>query len=751
MRVLDVRISVHRLHHHLLLSLFILCISQHFCYAQENDTSSFHDVKMNEIVISAGKFKENKKNIPQYLQTISQKEIEWSLPQTSATVLEQSGNVFVQRSQAGGGSPVLRGFEANRVLLIIDGVRMNNAIYRGGHLQNVITIDNNILERVEVLYGPSSTLYGSDALGGVMLFTSKQPTLSEWPTKPLFKTNFMTRYSSANNEGTGHVDFNIGFKKIALLTSVTYSKFSDTRAGNIRTRSYHNFGLRTFYAGRKNDTDITRLNNDANVQKFTGYTQVDLMQKLFFKQNEKINHTLNFQYSTSSDVPRYDRLTDVRNGSLRFAEWYYGPQERTLASYQIKASKLKGIFNEIHAGLNYQSIQESRHQRNYGDSIKYSRIEQLDVVGYNIDARKKIIQHEITVGTDGQYNYVKSNAFSSNINSNTKANANTRYPDGGSSMSFAAVYAQHLWKVYKGKIIISDGIRLNYIHLRSRFVDKTFFPFPFNNAQQENTALSGNLGMVYLPSKNWRFTINGATGFRAPNVDDIGKVFDTRAGELLIVPNPNLQPEYTYNTDVGINYTNNKLIKIEVNGFYTWLRNAIVQDAFLLNGSNTIIYDGQPTAIVANQNKARAYIYGFNTAITLKPLRHLTVYSTINYTYGRYFAANGKVPMDHIPPLYGKTSITYQTKKYRVEAFAMYNGWKKLRDYSPSGEDNIKYATVDGMPAWYTLNMRSSYNINKNISIQIALENILDQHYRAFASGVSAPGRNLILTFRAIM
>ncbi|MCB9045722.1 MAG: TonB-dependent receptor [Chitinophagales bacterium] len=730
-----------------LIVLSCLAMGTSVVYAQDNDTTQIHGLSMNEVVISASKFKEHKKNIAQRIESISQKEMEWSMPQTSATMLEQTGNVFVQRSQAGGGSPVIRGFEANRVLMVVDGVRMNNAIYRAGHLQNVITIDNNMLDKVEVLYGPSSTLYGSDALGGVMVFSSKNPQLAEWKGMDV-RTNMMTRYSSANNEGTGHVDFNLGFGKFASLTSVTYSKFGDTRQGNLRNPFSEPLGLKKEYVQRVGDSDIVYTNSDPNVQKNSGYNQVDLLQKFLYQQNEHIAHSLNLQYSSSSDVPRYDRLTDYRNGKLRYAEWYYGPQNRALASYRFDAANMNGFINAINAGVNYQYIEESRHQRSLNNNVRQDRTEMLNIIGYNIDLRKIMNKHELTVGTDGQYNNVQSSATGKNIVTGEETSLDTRYPDGGSTMYYGALYAQHLYKIVADKLVLNDGIRLNFTNQHALFNDKTFFPFPYSEAKQKNSALSGNLGLVYMPGKKWRIALNGSTGFRAPNIDDVGKVFESVGGEILVVPNPDLKPEYTYNADLGISYTDGEHIKLEANGFYTWFRNAIVTTAFTLNGEDSVMYDGKLTQVVAAQNQAKAYVCGFKAAVTLKLMPRVTLYSTFNYTYGRYENAGVEVPLDHIPPIFGKTSLMYHQRRFEGEVYTMYNGWKNLDDYSPSGEDNLNYATSLGMPAWYTLNVRTGYRFNENMSVQLALENIMDQNYRVFSSGISAPGRNLVITLR---
>ena len=170
---------------------------QHLSYHKFSALKSFiqdtiflspKSTSLNEVVISASKFQQSKKEVSQNIISINSKEVQISNPQTSADLLSNSGRVFVQKSQQGGSSPVIRGFEASRVLLVVDGIRLNNAIYRAGHLQNVITVDQNLLERIEVLYGPSSTLYGSDALGGVIHMRTKQPIFST-TEKTIFKTN----------------------------------------------------------------------------------------------------------------------------------------------------------------------------------------------------------------------------------------------------------------------------------------------------------------------------------------------------------------------------------------------------------------------------------------------------------------------------------------------------------------------------------------------------------------------------------
>ena len=432
--------------------------------------------------------------------------------QNTGDLLSNTGNIFVQKSQQGGSSPVIRGFEASRVLLVVDGIRMNNAIYRSGHLQNVITIDQNMLERVEVLYGPASTIYGSDALGGVVHFRTKIPKLST-TNKTMFTGSAFARYSSANNEKTGHFDISIGGKRFGWLQSYNYSDFGDTKMGRNYPDRYPDFGRRSQYITTINGIDSIVKNGDDRIQRFSGYRQWDITQKLLYKQNEKISHSLNLQYSNSSNVPRYDRLQDIRNGALRYAEWYYGPQKRNLAAYELTADKV-GFFTNLKALLSYQHIEESRHQREYRRYDRLdNRLEEVDVWGFTVDARKLWEKHELTAGIDGQLNNVQSTAFRKNILTGAESALDSRYPNGKNKMNNFGIYAQHLVKMKGGKLVLNDGIRLQTTTLRSSIADNSFFNFPFTQIKQNNIAVTGNIGLAYMPEDAMRLTGNLSTGF----------------------------------------------------------------------------------------------------------------------------------------------------------------------------------------------------------------------------------------------
>lgn len=713
----------------------------------ETDSSQNRTFTLQEVVISVNKAIETKKNVAQQVQVMNAGEITSLQAQSTADLLAMSGNLFVQKSQLGGGSPVIRGFEASRILLVIDGIRMNNIIYRGGHLQNIVTTDNNSLDRLEILYGPSSNIYGSDALGGVVHLYTKQPLLATSGTKSNIRVNASTRYGSADKESTSHLDLNIGGRLFGSLTSLTFSKFGDLRGGASLNPFYkQSYGERPFYVETYHGIDSLVVNSDPYVQTQSRYAQYDLLQKFLYQPNEHLSHGVNIQFSNSTNVPRYDRLTDPKGDGLNSAEWYYGPQKRLLAAYDLNFRNPDGIFQGIHFGINFQDIEESRHNRNFNSTKLNHRIENVQVYGLNLDFQRTVNLHKIRFGIDGQYNTLTSTANAENISTGEITPLSTRYPDGDNIMLNAALYFSHTWDL-ADHLTLVDGFRAGYVTLHSTFVDNTFFEFPYTEANQKNPVFSGNIGLIESPSDDWKISLLVSTAFRAPNVDDLSKVFETAPGAV-IVPNPDLKPERTINTELGITKIFGKKISWENNVYYTLFRDAIVTDLFQYNNQDSIFYDDTWSLVLANQNKREAYLYGFSSQLKFYLGSHFQLKAGVNYTYGRIKTSAGETPLDHIPPFMARLSFAYKSQKIGADFFVNYNGWKKLKDYYLNGEDNEQYATADGMPAWFTANIRASYQIHHLLTIQAGVDNILDTQYRAFASGINAPGRNIFATLR---
>ncbi|XWW45594.1 TonB-dependent receptor [Fibrella sp. USSR17] len=719
----------------------LLCLLPVAASAQ-NDT-----IQLREVSVSATRFEQPLRRSPFQIQTISREDIAFRNQQNTADLLAQTGNVFVQKSQGGGGSPVLRGFEASRVLLVVDGVRMNNAIYRAGHLQNVLRIDPALIERAEVLFGPGSTLYGSDALGGVLYFQSRNPELSR-NDKTLVQPGAYLRYATATGERTAHADVSIGTRRWSFLSSITTSSFGDVIQGNNRRQAYPDFGKQTQYVAidPAGGADQVLVNDNPNKQIGSAYSQLDLFQKVIFQPVAGIRHVLNVQYSTSSDVPRYDRLSEVSAGKPTFAQWYYGPEKRLLTAYRLEVSRPTAWFDQLQLTAAYQQLEESRNSRRLNAASLKSQVEQVGVWSLNADLQKRLGIHQLQYGLELTHNDVNSSATFKNVKTQVVTPADTRYPNGGSSLQTAAFYLTDAVALSR-LAQLTGGVRYSATNLHARFGDKTFFPFPFDEIRQSPAGFSGHLGLVLTPADRSKISLLGSTGFRAPNVDDLTKVFESKAGSL-IVPNPSIQPELTYNVELTVNQWLGDRVRLDGTVYHTWFNNAIVVDAFTLNGLSVVDYAGQSSKVTASQNKRRATVQGFNVNALVRLTNRLTFSGSINGTAG-HIRDDKNTPLDHIPPTYGRASLLYRTARFQVEAFSLFSGWKRLSDYNPEGEDNAQYATVDGMPGWATANVRGSVRLSRVLTAQLAVDNLLDRNYRTFASGISAPGRNLMLTLRA--
>lgn len=727
-----------------LIVLAIFLVSGLIATAQKDTT--FEIVPLKETVVAATRGSLAKSAVAQQVKVLTQTEIAYANAQSSADLLSGTGQVFVQKSQQGGGSPVLRGFEASRVLLVVDGVRMNNAIYRAGHLQNVITMDNAALDRVEVLFGPASTVYGSDALGGAICFFTKNPVLAADGERMNVGGNASFRYGSVNQEKTGHADINLGGRKLGSLTSFTFSDFGDLRMGkNAGLDGY--FGARNYYVERINGQDSLVRNSDPLVQKFTGFKQYDLLEKVVFRPNDNSSHTLNIQYSNSSNIPRYDRLTDPTSNGLASSEWYYGPQKRVMAAYTL-GLKHVGAFDGLNVTASWQDIEESRHNRGFGASRRTDRVEQVKVYGLLAELVKNMEHQTLRIGLDGQYNDVTSTAQRVNVNTGEITSQSTRYPDGDNTMLNVSLYATHLWSPKSNaNWTLSEGLRGGYSTLHSTFVSREFYPFPFDKIDQAGPTFSGNLGAVWSGQEDWRVAINASSGFRVPNVDDMTKVFDSQKGSV-VVPNPDLKPEKTLNLDLNVTYNIADNVRWENILWVTALRDAIVTDVFQFNGQDSVEYDGVLSRVLASQNKREASLFGFSSNLEADVLEKLSLYGSIAYTKGRIHEASVDAPLDHIPPIYGKIGARWHISRASVDGFILFNGAKKLKDYNLEGEDNLQYAPVNGTPAWFTANLRGSYAINKMLTLQAGIDNVFDTQYRLFASGINAPGRNFWVTAR---
>ena len=620
---------------------------------------------LDEVVLSVSRGREKRNRIAEQIEVFTAKEIKRIAPQTTADLLAASPGVKVQKTQFGGGSPVLRGMEANRVLLVVDGVRMNNAIYRKGHLQNAITVAPSLLNRVEVLFGPSSVIYGSDALGGVIHYYTKELKTSE---NKQTNASFMSRFSSANKELTTSVDTELSFGKWASYTSFSFATFGDLTMGKNRSHGHANWGKVFEYS----DIQESRIQ-----RKFDNIRQRT-------HRNEKVNVlSVNGDFSVA--------LTNKKDRNLSYG---------------------------------FELVANNVNSSSFGEQLVLDPLKNEPV-------------------SLPEPFFVPS-----------------RYPDGGSTYFTQAAYLGYRQDLDK-KNTLNTGIRYTRTQLNAIWREQTSIPLPDKDISLRNEAITATIGYILRPDAACKISAVLSSGFRSPNIDDIGKIREKNG--RVSVPNVKLKPEYAYNSELGIlQYFNNRMFSISANVYYTLLDNYIIRAPFdrfrQEEGASVIAYDGEDNLeVVANVNRGNAAIKGGTFSFQGAFDHSWQAKGSVTYTEGRTY--DTKTPLSSIPPLFGNLFLSYQNHKAEFQLGYEFNAAKKVKDYNleegidnlfqtpvidqSATEDRYKYA---GTPSWETFNLSVHFEMNPNTAFLFQVDNLFDRHYKEFASGISAPGRNFSAT-----
>lgn len=707
------------------------------------------------------------------VETISAKDVDRVQSGTTVDALSDLSGVYVQKSQFGGGSPVLRGLEANRVLLVVDGVRMNNAIFRNGHLQNAITVDVNSLERMEVIYGPGSLAYGSDALGGVIHFRTREPRFRT--NEPGWSTQASLTFGSAANRWTSGLSAEYGSHKLASYTQLSYSNFGDLRAGNKRPAAFPAFGLRTQYVRRIEGEDQLVDNDQPNVQSPSGYQQYDLLQKFRFSLADGLELSANFQASTSADIPRYDALTELQDGELRWAEWNYGPQTRLMGSIRLADRRGARLWDVSNVLVSHQFVSEDRIQRRKDDPLRESSLVDVHSTNLQWDLSKSLpTGGSIRYGADARIDYVSARTELLDVETGNLMTTGlaTRYPSEGSRLGTAGLFVDYRYTLTP-KWEVSVGGRYSRQWLQSTFGADEPVEWPaeyLSGVSNNEGAFTSSAGLQYRSDAHrWRFLF--AQGFRAPNVDDFAK-FRERNG-FIQIPNPELGSERSNSIELGYDYQDDNWF-LATGVFFSRLNNAIIRRDFQLpNGQDFFLSFGDTLRVQANVNAESADIYGFDLDIRRRIGEYWQLRTDFHWLRGRRQQSDPRggtifLPQDHIPPAYGQFGVRFEKERLYAGLRIRYQLAKSLEDYAVGAitaeedgrlqfdrtgtSDNLEFTPRDpqtgafaGAYGWWTLNLNGEYQLSEQFTLRLSAENLLDVHYRPFASGISAPGRNLVL------
>ena len=637
---------------------------------------------------------------------------------STAELLTDNSGITLQESQPGGGSPNFRGMEANRLLLVVDGITLNNAIYRSGHLQNSSSINPFFVKNINILSGPASVAYGNGALGGALHFN----TISNQQNENNIIIN--QQYETSSDGYIFNCLLNYSNENISNTSGVSLKSFGNLKMGKNRLHNYTKWGNEDFI-----------INN--NNQLYTDYEQIDLMHKTVFNINNKNSLLINYQYSTTLNIYRFDKMNDSNDfGEPKYEEWYYGPQKRIFHAISWKNIAYKKLYNEFKITLGYQKLGESRHHKKAEETLLSNRYENVNVYDFLIDFDKTLSNISILYGIGIRYQNVLSTADLSNAK-NEKFYNQTRYPNEGSIVNNYFAYSQIKIPLVS-KLNLLLGGRVNKNRLIANFDNSNFI---FSEIQNSNRSIIKSCLLDWEINNYTEIKASYYSGFRNPNIDDIGKVFSKNDRDV-VVPNKNLQPEYSDNFEFILNIQYPKL-EMQMQIFNTKLNNAISRVYSELEGLDSIMYDNELMRVQMNKNIESANIQGVSLFIQNNLSDKLNIISNFNYLKGR---SSTQSPIAHIPPFNASITINYLYKKSTLNFYTKYNACKKIAEYDIAGIDNLDEATEDGNPMWYTFNLYYSYKINESLNFAFCIENILDVHYKRFASGISASGRNLILS-----
>ena len=684
--------------------------------------------------------------IPYRITTIAGNQLALYNPQSSADLLGSTGEIFIQKNSPGGGIPLIRGLSSNRQIFMVDDVRLTTAVSLSGNQQNMMAIDPYLLSSSEVRYGPGAVSEGSDASGGIIGFETLKPQLS-MNSKALISGNAIPRFSSANNEYSGHIDINAGWKKWAMVTSLSHYNFNNIRMGSHGPDEY----LCTFYAKRQDGQDIMVENPNPYIQHPTGYSQTNLVQKFHIIPDGNWDVNYGFYLSRSSETPHYDKLLIMQDSLPLSAESYYGPQlwimNHLSASYKWPST----LCDRLDISVAHQYFKDSRTDRNFGEDTRYRREEIINSYTINLDMLKCVRQgHQLTYGMEIIYDKIRSEGSDENIYT-------------GEMLPGPGSYAQTGWGSYglyityrfciNSKMNIDAGVRYNMYLLNATF-DTNFYTLPFTDAYVNNDGMTGNLGFVLRPDDKWLLNANLSTGLHSPNADDIGRLLDSDPGSV-VVPNPHLKSEYAVNLEIGVSKIFGEFAKFYLTGYSTYLDRALVCRDYTLNSNDSILFDGEMNRVKAIQNASHAMIFGLQAGFDATLPLGFGIYSRLNYQKGWEKCFDGiSSPLHHAAPFFGKAALTYSTSKFSADLYALFCG-KVSYENMPEEERSRAYLYTrddDGnpfAPAWCTLNLKAHYQISKVLSCSGGIENLTDLRYRPYGSGITSPGINFILSLKA--
>ena len=623
------------------------------------------------------------------ISVLKESEIADNVSRSMAEATMNVPGVWMQKTNHGGGSPFVRGLTGNYVLLLVDGIRMNNSTFRYGPNQYFNTISPFSVKTMEVLRGAGSTLYGSDAIGGTININTLDPLFD---SEKKIGGSIGGQMMSHDMEYTGNVELNGNFGNFAFITNGSIRNFGDSYAGN---------GI--------------------GYQRPSGYSEKDFMFKgaWQFKNSSKL--TASYQWLRQDDVPRYDKVAQ------KGYEYYnFTLQQRQLAYLRFDKKWNDSALESFQITYSFQQSNEERDTKK-NDNV-FNKNERDDIVTNGLTAQLDALifkRIEMVSGFDLYYDHINSSRASENTETGVIEPASRGlYPDGSTALT-TGFYNTYLYNL--DHWLFQAGWRYNYS--KNNAEDELF-----GNLDQSSSSLVWNASANYKWNKS-RFYASLNTAFRSPNISDITSFGDFDYG--VEVPAPDLRSERSTNYELGYKFENKRMY-FNTAVFYTQIEDLIARVRSEHNGDPE--FGGED--VYKKDNVGEAYVKGVELEFYTKLFKNFSLRSSVTYTYGKNISKNE--PFRRIPPLFGDLSLRYDHKIFFITLQTLA---ANEQDRLSSGDIDDHRIPDGGTPGWFVANIKSGVSW-KMIQVHVAFNNIFNEAYRMHGSGVDGLGRHLALSIK---
>lgn len=642
------------------------------------------------IVVTASRNELLSFQTPDAVSVVTRQELKTSAPRSMAEALIGATGVWMQKTNHGGGSPFVRGLTGNQTLLLIDGIRLNNATFRYGPNQYFNTIDIFSVDQVEVIRGKGSVLYGSDALGGVINVITRSPEYTSGKSR--LGGRGKVKYMNKDMEKSGLGELSFESKNIAFSGNVNYKDFGDIFAGG-------NLGY----------------------ERPSGYdeTGVNLKAKMRFSENWQI--TSAYQYLIQNDVGRYDQV--AQRGYQLYS---FDPQIHRLAYAKVEHFNNNQWFRKINLTVSNQYSYETRKMQKENSTTFTKENDVVKTNGISLENYSTFSpKWEAVTGAEFYSDNVESGKTVTDTETGEETASRGLYPDNSSMQNFAA-FTQHTLKLEK--IHVNFGGRFNAFRIHS--VDDEF-----GEVTIKPSSLVGNVSLQYFTSPQQQFILSAHSAFRAPNINDISSfgLFDYG----IEIPSTDLAPEKAFTIEGGYKKASDR-ISVAITAFNTRLKDQIERVEATYNGSEYI--DGERVYKKANVAKSNISGIEFESGFKFNP--QFAFINNLTWLYGKNL--ENDEPMRRIPPLNGKLALQYNKSRIFGEVEYLFAA---KQDRLSGGDIDDHRIPNGGTPGWDILNLKAGYSWEK-ISINGGLQNIFNQAYRIHGSGVDGYGRSFWLTLQ---